>query len=167
MLYNIPTEVASDDISGFGFSAGADFKLGLAMLQVVPGAYFAYETECGDLDPAGEYCFAQTTLEVPVMARYSIIPMLFVEAGPQFAFNISSTYEISGTGFSYADAESQDVEDASFMELGLSVGVGVDLPILPLTVDLKYTIGLTTLSDAEGADVKRMAIDLGVTYWFL
>lgn len=146
-----------DDYSGLGFNVGAEAKFALPVIAVVPGVYFAYET-VSKSSYGVDYTVTKTGLEIPVMARLSLLPIVFVEAGPQLNINFSTNIEFANEEF--------DDSDASTAEFGLAFGAGADLPVLPLTVDVRFFLGLSSMSDNDEFTGKRMGIDLGVTYWF-
>ncbi len=156
MLWDVDTYM--EDYSGLGFNAGVEAKIALPIIAVVPGVYFAYES-VGKTDYGVDYTLSKTGIEVPVMARLSLLPIVFVEAGPQLNINMSTTIE-------FGDEEFDD-SNASTAEFGIAVGAGADLPVLPLTVDVRFFMGLSSMSDDDEFTGKRMGIDLGVTYWFL
>ena len=99
-------------------------------------------------------------LELPVNFAFVIpagnvvMPKLY--AGPVFGFNLTSEieYEIDG------DSETEDTkDDISVFEFSLDFGGGCDFDLGPglLLVDIRYTLGLTTLDNdsSDPADVKN------------
>ena len=184
MWWNLPDGM-DDAPSGLGFNAGVEAKIAIPMIAVVPGVLFSYSAPSNDF-------IDQTImdLDIPVMVRFSPLPLLFVQAGPQLNFNLKYKEEyknegiddaidvLDGLGDLYADLgidmgdygyDDSDYsgaveEDPNTVEFGLTFGIGVDLP-LGLTIDFRYFLGLNEFID-EGK-VKRMNMNLGVTYWFL
>jgi len=162
--YNTLWDVDSymEDFSGMGFNVGVEAKIAIPFIAVVPGLYFSYET----LEKSAfgtDYTLTKSGIEIPVMARFSPLPILFVEAGPQLNINTSTKVEFSNS----FDSEKFDDKKAASTEFGIAVGVGADLPVLPLTVDVRLFVGCTSMSDHDEFTGKRMGVDLGVTYWFL
>jgi hypothetical protein len=113
-------------------------------------------------------------LEIPVLAKIiiptqsSVKPCLF--AGPALAIKLSSKdwYEIAGE--SHEDDISDYVKGTDF---GLVMGGGLDFGLGAankgkITVDLRYTLGLTQIVNVEGLtfDVKNGAFSLMIGYTF-
>jgi hypothetical protein len=96
-------------------------------------------------------------LEIPVLAKLqipsqgSIKPNIF--AGPAIGLKLSGSVKAKYAG----ETETENIEDLKGMDLGLVIGGGVDYLMgnKILTVDLRYTLGLGTISDYEGEDVKN------------
>lgn len=107
-------------------------------------------------------------LELPVLGRYhppitvgQVSPTL--HAGPVLGYNVWATIEDKGFGQSTIT----DVRDqVRTMEVGLSIGGGVDVPFRNGTVslDLRYEVGLTSFS--EGDAVRNQGIILTAGFAF-
>jgi len=102
-------------------------------------------------------------LDIPVLVRFSLLPILYLEGGPQFAFNLSTDSEkVGGTSIA-------DWMDFNTFEFDLVFGVGTG--IVPLVdIDFRVVLGMTNfLADPEigdPLDVSNMQFMLGATYWF-
>jgi hypothetical protein len=97
-------------------------------------------------------------ISVPIMFKYSPVPIFNVQAGPQASFLMS------------AKADSEDIKDSfKGLDLGLAVGAGVDLP-MGLSFTARYIAGLANIaddssgSDFEGVKVKNNVIQFSVGY---
>jgi len=110
-------------------------------------------------------------LEIPVLAKLSIPipgtvkPSLFV--GPSLAIKLSGKGKVEYAG----ESEERDIEDLKSTDFGLVFGGGVDFALGQgkLTVDARYTLGLTTTrepEDGEEVDVKNGVISIMVGYSF-
>jgi len=110
-------------------------------------------------------------LEIPVLAKVTIPtpgtvkPSLFV--GPSLAIKLSGRAKVESAG----ESEEADIEDLKSTDFGLVFGGGVDfaLGMGKLTVDARYTLGLTTTrepEDGEEVDVKNGVISIMVGYFF-
>ena len=108
-----------------------------------------------------------TYLEIPVLAKITVPslgtfnPVLF--AGPVLALKLSGKLkrELEGT------TTEVDVENMKGIDFGLVFGAGIDLGLETLgmgklALDLRYTLGLTTISEFADDDVKNGVFSLMV-----
>lgn len=112
-------------------------------------------------------------LEIPVLAKLSIPtpgnvkPSLFV--GPSLAIKLSAKAEWEEDGESGEEDISEEVKSTDF---GLVFGAGIDFGLGQgkLTVDARYTLGLTKVQkpeeEEEEVDMKNGAISIMVGYSF-
>lgn len=106
--------------------------------------------------------FNLSYLEIPVLVKLRITtrgnvkPNIF--AGPSLAIKLSGKTKTEYAG----ESEEDDLEDIKDTDIGLIIGAGVDFG--KLTVDLRYNLGLTKLSEED--DVKNKAISLMIGYSF-
>ncbi|SHL25905.1 porin family protein [Fibrobacter sp. UWEL] len=152
--------------TGIGFSAGLGMKISLPLLPitVAPEVLIDMRNMTDDNDAT----LTEWALEVPVLVRLSLLPILYVEAGPTFALNLS----VSGEDDDGNEVEFNDDYFNTF-EFGLAFGVGTG--IVPFVdIDFRVNLGLTNMvADIEnplGKDVevnaKNLQFALGATYWF-
>jgi len=110
-------------------------------------------------------------LEIPVLVKFmiptsgGIKPSLF--AGPALAIKLSAKTKVEYAG----ETEEEDIEEMKDTDFGLIIGAGVDFELGflgqgKLTVDLRYNLGLTTISDVEDTDFKNGVVSLIVGYSF-
>ncbi len=108
-----------------------------------------------------------TYLEIPVLAKITVPslgtfnPVLF--AGPVLAIKLSGRLKAESEGTTVE----VDVEDMKGIDFGLVIGAGIDLGVDALglgklALDLRYTLGLTTISEFADDDVKNRAFSLMV-----
>ena len=104
------------------------------------------DTELNDVD------FGTTYIRIPVMFKYYVAQGFNIQAGPQVAFRIATVEDA--------------VEEATKgTDIGLGVGLGYDLAN-GLLFDLRYNLGLTSISEVEEADLMNTGIMLGIGYRF-
>jgi hypothetical protein len=112
-------------------------------------------------------------LEIPVLVKIivptpgGVKPFLF--AGPVLALKLSSKVKAEYAG----DSEEEDIEDENMKstDFGLVIGAGVDFGLgIPgtgkMTLDVRYSLGLSTISAFEGDDVKNGVFSLMVGFSF-
>ena len=153
----------SSDASGVGFSAGFAAKLSLPLLPITVAPEVLIDMRNYSKD---DVTLTEWALEVPVLVRLSLLPIIFVEAGPTFAFNLSTSVEYNGFEFDIPD------DELNTFEFGLAFGIGTNA--LPLVdIDFRVNLGLTNIvadqkDDGESyeLDAKNLQFALGVSYWF-
>jgi hypothetical protein len=110
-------------------------------------------------------------LEIPVLVKImpgtqgSVKPYLF--AGPAVAIKVSGKVKAEFEG----ESDEEVLEDVKSTDFGLVIGAGADFGLGAygrgsLSVDIRYTLGLSTISDFEGDDVKNGVFSLMVGYSF-
>lgn len=145
-----------------GADAGSpNMKSGL-----VGGTYAAIDLMFVDIQPEVLYSQKGVKQDVTVHYNYLEIPVLFkfplgkiivpsIYTGPYFGMLIN------------ANIEGVDIKDGlKSNDLGLVFGVDVKTP-LKLSVDARYTMGLTSFDDAGVYDVKNSVISLMIGYSIL
>ncbi len=112
-------------------------------------------------------------LEIPVLLKImpgtqgSVKPYLF--AGPAVSIKVSSKVKAEFEGESEEEPIEEEVLKGT--DFGLVIGAGADFGLgAPgmgkLTVDIRYSLGLSTISEFEGDDVKNGAFSLMVGFSF-
>ncbi len=104
-------------------------------------------------------------LEVPVLVKFMIPtpggvkPSLFV--GPSIAIELGAKLKTEALG----DTTVEDISDnTQNTEFGLIIGGGLDFG--KLSFDIRYNLGLTTISISGGEEIKNGVISLKVGYSF-
>ena len=169
------------DFWGVGFNAGVAAKYNInEMIAIVPELGVDFRRVAGD-----EVTFSFWVLEIPVLARISPMPNLYVELGPTIGFNLSNDTDYDApevedalNAITMIDAE--DVTGPMFpketntFEFGLAFGVGYTV-IPNLDVNFRFAMGMTDIfekidlgmfGDIE-YDMQNMQLSLGATYWFM
>lgn len=155
------------DIEGLATRTG----LGVGgFLQVMIGPSFSVQPEALFLrkgaseDDGGDGEVKVNYLQVPILVQYhvsvpGVSPRVF--AGPSLAFEVGCDVEEDGVAGS-CEAEGFDTKSADF---GLVFGAGVDIPAggVVVTLDGRYDLGVTDITDVEGGEgleVKNRAWEL-------
>jgi hypothetical protein len=149
-----------------GLTAGAAAKVAVnEKINIVPELDVDWRRQKND-----EYTWNTWAIELPVLARYNVMPQMYFEAGPRFALLLSSELEqdldnyVETTNFSKIDA-------LNLFEFGIDVGIGYSVtPVFDMSI--RYGVGLTSIIDgkkfeAEDQAFKNMQIQVGGTYWFM
>lgn len=89
-------------------------------------------------------------INIPVMAKYSVVEMFYLEAGPQLGILVDDNF---GGG--------DDLESTDF---GLGFGLGVELPI-KVGFNARYNLGLTDVT--PNSNIQNRVFQIGVTYSFV
>ena len=111
-------------------------------------------------------------LEIPLLVKIifpspgGVNPYLF--AGPAVAIKVSAKVKAEIAG----ESEEEPIEEGlKSTDFGLVIGAGADFGLGALgkgtlSVDIRYSLGLSTISDFEGDDVKNGAFSLMVGFSF-
>ncbi|WP_290729917.1 MULTISPECIES: porin family protein [unclassified Fibrobacter] len=170
-LNNVWGDDTDNSESGIGFNFGGAIKFSLPLLPLTVEANVLadmrnYEFEYGITD----YSVTQWNIDIPVLARFSPLPIIFIEAGPQFSFNISQSAE---------DASDDEIKNfdkllpMNSFEFDLVFGLGTG--IIPFVdVDFRVVLGMTNIYDdidvplvgSDEINASNLQFVLGATYWF-
>lgn len=114
-------------------------------------------------------------ISVPVMVQYHIVPsLLYVEAGPEFSYLITSNVKTSISNGNVAtevdDAinhfkETFKKENLNSMNFGVAIGAGVNITNT-FGVNARYVAGITDSTKKSGGSNKNSVIQLGLSYSF-
>lgn len=199
MMYGFEEEVDDMDKtpSGFGFEAGAIFRINLAKgLHFAPEVNFSYISTSHNVLKK-ERTYSAWDLEIPLMfrAELAFLNKLYITAGPQIILNLQNSSEIpplvDGTGIisnlntiinklGYSESTEQ-----GFFNFGIAAGLGYNI-IGGLCIDARFYIGFMELfpetkalgvdDDIESGDAftfinmhgaKMMKFKVGISYWFM
>ena len=172
-MNNVWGDASDDSEAGIGFNFGGAIKVSLPLLPLTVEANVladmrSYET----ILDISDYNVTQWNVDIPVLVRFSPLPILFVEAGPQFSFNLSQSAEDSaGEEIKLFD----DVYPMNSFEFDVVFGAGTG--IIPfIDVDFRVVLGMTDVFEAYDSKIqkgKQISIDqsnlqfiLGATYLF-
>ena len=100
-------------------------------------------------------------LNIPVLAKYTIVKGLNIEAGPQFGFLLSAKAKDNA-------GNSANVS-SSFKSLDLSLALGASYDITKMIgVDVRYNAGLSDISNPSNSSnaVHNSVVQIGVYYLF-
>lgn len=168
---NLHGDDVEDLDSKMGFCAGGFITYSINdMFAIQPEVLFTMKGAKQEEEVWGEtlkVTMSLNYLEIPVLAKLSIpsqgsfVPNLFV--GPYLAIKLTGKAKVEYAG----ESEEEDIEDLKGTDFGLVFGAGVDFVLgsSKVTVDARYTLGLTTIDASEGeADVKNGVFSLMVGY---
>lgn len=153
--------------SSVGFAAGIEAKITLPLLPiaVVPGVMIDMRNSCGDDDDKAT--MTTWALDIPVMVRLSLLPGIYLQAGPTFDFLLSHSEAYDGK-----DIPDEYVGDINSFEFGVAFGVGTSL-IPFVDIDFRVNMGLTNvmadqefMGESTEIDAKNLQFAIGATYWF-
>ncbi|WP_026950969.1 porin family protein [Algoriphagus mannitolivorans] len=138
-----------------GFHAGVYFTAGSDLIQVEPGIQFAGKGYTGEDDNGTAIDEQLNYLDLPVLVRLSLMPILNVFAGPQASFLLSRNYQLG-------QVSSNSLEVISAYDLGGVVGAQLQLPA-GINFQASYDIGLKSLNYFD-TDVKNRVFKISLGY---
>ncbi|WCM40839.1 PorT family protein [Flavobacterium sp. CBA20B-1] len=128
--------------------------------ETIMGQTFAYEAEAK---------WNLHYINVPIMAKYYVIPSLAIEAGPYVGFNIKSEVKSEGTltmaGVTESESSTEDMKDGTnSIDFGIGAGASFNLDN-GFFVGARYNLGLAKISKEytetfEGIEYKNPAYDI-------
>lgn len=158
-------DVDDDAATGVGFNAGAALKVSLPLLPITIAPEVLIDMR--NMDVSKNVTWTEWALDIPVLVRFSLLPILYLEAGPELAINLSvSAEDDDGNEVKYDD------DYFNTMEFGVVFGVGTG--IVPFVdIDFRVNLGLTNLYAEQKVlgntieiDASMLQFALGATYWF-
>ena len=110
-------------------------------------------------------------LNIPIMAKYYVIPGLSIEAGPQVGFLLSAKSKYATTYFvgeELSESGEEDIKDDSkSVEFGFNFGAGYEFTE-NIFVQARYNLGLTSFSEnaVNEFDPKNGVFQISLGYKF-
>ena len=156
-----------DASSGIGFQAGAAAKISLPLLPITVAPEVLIDMR--NFDVSDKVVMTEWALDIPVLVRFSLLPILYIEAGPEIAFNLSTTAE-DDDGHEITEKQLEAIfPDFNSFEFDIVFGVGTG--IVPFVdIDFRVILGMTSFFDdpeiGDPLDISNMQFALGATYWF-
>ena len=159
---------AEDVGTSVGFNAGLGVKISLPLLPITIAPEVLIDMRNFSYEKAGEDLGVTTwALDIPVLVRFSLLPILYLEGGPQFAFNLSTDSDKLALGTTIADW-------FEFNSFEFDVVLGVGTGIVPFVdIDFRVVLGLTDfvaeekgIVGSDAPDMANMQFAVGATYWF-
>lgn len=147
-MSNYTGDADSDSKIGFQVGAFAEFKVS-EKFAVQPEILFS---NLGAKD--SDESLNANYIVIPVMAKYYVADGFSLEAGPQVGFLMSAKY---------GDVDVKDAYKST--DFGLNLGAGYDVAE-NINLGLRYSLGLSNVSDIDGVDVGTSNIALAVGYKF-
>lgn len=161
---------------GFGYSIGAalsaDLVAGISLATELSFARKKYSSNVNNIESSSSVW----DLSVPVLARYSAIPMLFVQGGLSFNYGLGSISSKTGTNPSVSTTYYNELTNPNGIKrfdlaLVLGAGTNLELPTGSMIVDFRYGLGLLNRRGAPQNTVntlsqKTHSLELAATYLF-
>jgi len=158
---------ADDAASGIGFQAGAGVKISLPLLPITVAPEVVIDMRNYDLSE--EVTSTEWALDIPILIRFSLMPILYLEAGPMFAFNLSVSAEDD-------DGNEVKFDDDYFNTFEFDLVFGVGTGIVPFVdIDFRVNLGMTKteaehdvlgIATVKAREAYNLQFVLGATYWF-
>lgn len=140
--------------SKHGFHVGAYYKIKAPVVAIEPGIQFTQKGYTGMDAASGDDITEKVNyIDVPVLVRVNLLPILNVFAGPQGSVLISRDYELGNT----SDSSTEVIKG---YDIGAVLGLGVNLP-LGLNLQASYDLGLSDLNYFN-TDVKNRVFKLSL-----
>ena len=176
-------EGLDDQKSKIGFNAGIfanipiaeSFSIQPELLYSQYGSKAVYnERENANNSLKRSYTTNLGYITVPVMFQYNFIPNLYVEAGPEFGFNIvakekfEQTSVVNGTTFTTSGTDDIDKDDINTFNVGIGLGAGYYFTD-NIGVTVRYVAGLTDVAKdrPSGSDaIRNNVFQVGLAYKF-
>ena len=146
----------------YGF--GRSFALQPELLFVMKGSKY--------VNGSGSDAYRETMsleyVELPILAKF-YLPLsrafrTHIFAGPTPALNIRAGVDARFAG----ESQQETLDNVMGFDLGLAAGAGIEVPIWRgrITVEVRYTAGLTTLSKEPDDDIRNGAMSFLLGYTF-
>lgn len=157
--------------TGVGFNAGIAAKLAFkdSPISITPEVMIDMRNTGNETKEkvTDEYSMTEWALDIPVMIRCELLGLFYIEAGPSFNFNLS-TSETAKTG----KIEKTTDFDVNTFEFGLSFGVGTNI-ISAVDLDFRVNLGITDIFQDKTfagfsspmSDRKNLQFALGASIW--
>jgi hypothetical protein len=128
------------------------------------GSKFEYtesDPDIGQVDVTETYKLSY--ISIPVMLMINITDNFNFQLGPQISILASAKgkLEVSGDGFS--ESIEEDVKDG-FKSTDLAVNAGLGVNFGKINASARYSLGLSSISDNDDADVKNGVIQVSLGY---
>ena len=153
-------------VDGASFSSRTDFNGGvMASLPLFSNFYLqpelAYSVQGqNSSSPMAKATVIYDYLNLPVLFKYQHTSGIFAETGPQIGFLLSAKGKIDG----YAP---YDLNESQPIDFSWSFGIGYKLHSIPIGIDLRYNLGLTTVyKNSPGGTAKNSVFQIDIFYLF-
>ncbi|HEY1872271.1 MAG TPA: porin family protein [Chitinophagaceae bacterium] len=151
--------------NGTSLSSKTDFNAGImAAIPLFSNAYLQPELSFSGQGQKYTSSVANGTinydyLNLPVLFKYQHSSGLFAESGPQIGFLLSAKIKING--YTIDQTQTQTVD------FSWAFGLGYKLQSIPVGIDLRYNLGLTSVNKESGtATIKNSVFQFDVFYLF-
>lgn len=153
-----------------GFLLGAVYNMGLTdNLSIQPELLWMQKGGTAEATGLGKTETVMNYLEIPIMARYTFGGEslgVYINAGPSIGFGLSGKQENGGNE---TDVEfGGDDDQSKRIDFAIGAGGGLTFGIAGLSafLDLRYNLGLSSLTNVDTFDVKNRGIAISVGLMF-
>jgi hypothetical protein len=152
--------------SGASFSSRADLNGGVMVsLPLFSNFYLQPELNYSGQgqnfsNPMAKGTINYNYLNLPVLLKYQHTSGIFAETGPQIGFLLSAKAKVEG----YPTIDENEIQSIDF---SWAFGLGYKLHSIPIGIDLRYNLGLTTVykNSPEGT-AKNSVFQFDLFYLF-
>jgi len=136
---NYPNLSGMDTQTFSGFHAGTYFKMNfLGLWSVEPGIQYSQRGfRSLSTSPRGVGTDRFHAIDVPVLVRFSVLPLVNIFAGPQASYLVGRDFN--------GDTSFTNTDNLRNFDLSAVVGVGINLP-LGFNLQGSYDLGLTSVN---------------------
>ena len=150
-LANFSGDVSGNNIK-LGLAAGAELMYRVSPTVGISGGLI-YSMQGTAFD--GDIDWNVDELNIPILANFYVANGLALKAGIQPGFIMSAKAK--------ADKVTEDIKDAFFQSLELSVPLGLSYEISDFVLDARYNLGVAKLNKGDGS-VRNSVIQFTVGY---
>lgn len=152
-----------------GAAVSTDKKIGIGFGALVSVySTTAFTLEAGLISLSRQYALSASPaetiglkmLEVPILLRFDLLPIVSVSAGAYLALGMG---DISKSNPTSSTTETYNANSLGKTDYGLQASASLTLPILPtmkFLIDLRYLYGIANLDTRAGASFKFSDIQL-------
>lgn len=151
-MANIAGNDAGDTEPRNGFHVGG--FLGISLLGIVAAEGGAYYSQKGYITSLTETEVISSYIDVPVVVKFSPLPLFHFFAGPQASFLIDNKI-----------GDVSNVEGMRTVDMALVVGAGINIP-MGIRLSAGYDYGFTSLDETDTFEVYNRVIKFTVGYKF-
>lgn len=161
-----------------GFHAGGfvefkltdKFSLQPEVLYSMQGAEMRAIVIYNDVNFTSESKARLNYINVPVMAKFYVVPRFSIEAGPQIGFLTSAKEETSFDFLvdnqMYNTTEKYDIKNTvKTVDFALNIGAGFEFT-KNIFAQARYNFGLTRVNDDNSRDLKNSVLQISLGYKF-
>jgi len=175
-IANISFDDIDENDPRTGFTIGAVLDIGIPMFPVgietglyysQQGTTFSFSETIEGITVTADGTTKLDYLTIPVLAKVNVGPpgpfSPHLLAGPYAAFVLNAEQEASFMG----QTETVDISDeVESMDFGLTVGLGADfnLMVTKISVQGRYSFGLTDIFEEEGSKNRVISLVAGFTF---
>ncbi|TVQ75087.1 MAG: PorT family protein [Balneolaceae bacterium] len=175
-IANVSFDDFDDNDTRTGFTIGAVLDIGIPMFPVgvETGLYYSQQGTTVSFSETIEgmtMTLDGTTkldyLKIPVLAKVNFGPpgpfSPHLLAGPYAAFILNAEQEVSFMG----ETETVDIsDDVESMDFGLILGLGADFNLMVTTISVqgRYSLGLSDIFEDEGSKNRVISLVAGFTF---